>query len=45
MNHIAERPKGIYLLPNIFTTGNLFAGFYSIIASVNGEYEKAAVKP
>ncbi len=43
MNHIAERPKGIYLLPNIFTTGNLFAGFYSIIASVNGEYEKAAV--
>ncbi|MEK6775842.1 MAG: CDP-diacylglycerol--serine O-phosphatidyltransferase [bacterium] len=43
MNNTVERPKGIYLLPNIFTTGNLFAGFYSIIASVNGEYEKAAV--
>ncbi len=43
MNTAVERPKGIYLLPNIFTTGNLFLGFFSIIASVQGEYEKAAV--
>ena len=43
MNTTADRPKGIYLLPNIFTTGNLFLGFYSIIASVQGEYQKAAV--
>jgi CDP-diacylglycerol--serine O-phosphatidyltransferase len=43
MNKARERSRGIYLLPNIFTTGNLFAGFFSIIASVNGEYVKAAV--
>jgi CDP-diacylglycerol--serine O-phosphatidyltransferase len=43
MEKVEERSKGIYLLPNIFTTGNLFAGFFSIIASVNDEYEKAAV--
>lgn len=43
MNTAMERPRGIYLLPNVFTTGNLFLGFYSIIASVQGAYEKAAV--
>jgi len=43
MNKTAERPRGIHLLPNIFTTGNLFLGFYSIIASVLGDYERAAV--
>ncbi len=42
MNKSAERPRGIYLLPNIVTTGNLFAGFFSIIASVRGEYTMAA---
>ena len=35
--------KGIYLLPNLFTTGGLFAGYYSIIASINGKYEIAAI--
>ncbi len=35
--------KGIYLLPNLFTTGALFAGYYSIIASINGKYELAAI--
>jgi len=34
--------KGIYLLPNLFTTGALFAGYYSIIASINGKFEIAA---
>ena len=33
--------KGIYLLPNLFTTGGLFAGYYSIIASINGKFEIA----
>ena len=28
------RRRGIYLLPNLFTTGTLFAGFYGIIASI-----------
>jgi len=36
-------PKGIYLLPNMFTTGALFAGFYAIIAAMNGRFEIAAI--
>jgi CDP-diacylglycerol--serine O-phosphatidyltransferase len=35
--------KGIYLLPNLFTTGAMFAGYYSIIASINGKFEIAAI--
>lgn len=37
------RRKGVYLLPNLFTTGALFAGFYAIVAATNGAYEPAAV--
>ncbi len=37
------RSKGIYLLPNLFTTGALFAGYYSIIAGINGKFEIAAI--
>jgi len=33
--------KGIYLLPNLFTTGALFAGYYSIIAGIQGKFEMA----
>lgn len=35
--------KGIYILPNLFTTGSLFAGFYSIIATLNNDYKTAAL--
>lgn len=35
--------KGIYILPNLFTSLNLFCGFYSIIASISKNYEAAAV--
>ncbi|MFY9179659.1 MAG: CDP-diacylglycerol--serine O-phosphatidyltransferase [Venatoribacter sp.] len=35
--------KGIYLLPNLFTTGALFSGFYAIVASMNGDYVNAAI--
>jgi CDP-diacylglycerol--serine O-phosphatidyltransferase len=35
--------KGIYILPNLFTTGSLFAGFYSMVASLNGNFEIAAL--
>lgn len=31
------RHRGIYLLPNLFTTANLFAGFYSIINSMSAQ--------
>lgn len=34
--------KGIYILPNLFTTGSLFCGFYSVIASMKGDYWFAA---
>ncbi|MCF6318151.1 MAG: CDP-diacylglycerol--serine O-phosphatidyltransferase [Proteobacteria bacterium] len=37
------KSKGIYLLPNLFTTGALFAGYYSIIAGINGKFEIAAI--
>ncbi len=37
------RKRGIYLLPNLFTTLNLFAGFYAIVQGMNHEFEKSAV--
>src|SRR5471032_2385121 len=37
------RKRGIYLLPNLFTTLNLFAGFYAIVQAMNHEFEKAAI--
>ena len=35
--------KGIYILPNLFTSASLFGGFYAIIASIQGRYEAAAI--
>jgi len=35
--------RGVYLLPNLVTTGGLFAGFYSVISTFAGHYELAAV--
>ncbi|MCK5881336.1 MAG: CDP-diacylglycerol--serine O-phosphatidyltransferase, partial [Sinobacterium sp.] len=35
--------KGVYLLPNLFTTAALFSGFYAVIASMQGRYEAAAI--
>ncbi len=35
--------KGFYLLPNMFTTAALFSGFYAVVASMNGHFEKAAI--
>ncbi|KAF1708892.1 CDP-diacylglycerol--serine O-phosphatidyltransferase [Pseudoxanthomonas kalamensis DSM 18571] len=37
------RSRGIYLLPNLFTTAGLFAGFYAIIAAANSQFVHAAV--
>jgi CDP-diacylglycerol--serine O-phosphatidyltransferase len=34
--------KGIYILPNLITLLSMFAGFYSIVASLNSNYEQAA---
>jgi CDP-diacylglycerol--serine O-phosphatidyltransferase len=33
--------KGIYILPNLFTTGGLFAGFFAIVQAMNGNFEYA----
>ncbi|HBF43006.1 MAG TPA: CDP-diacylglycerol--serine O-phosphatidyltransferase [Desulfobacteraceae bacterium] len=35
--------RGIYVLPNLFTSASLFSGFYAIIAAIQGRYETAAI--
>ena len=37
------RTRGIYLLPNLFTLCNLFAGFYAIVQGMNHHFERAAI--
>jgi CDP-diacylglycerol---serine O-phosphatidyltransferase len=37
-----RRRRGIYLLPNLFTTGTLFGGFYAVISAVNGKFDHAS---
>ena len=37
------RRRGIYILPNLFTTGVLFGGFYAIVQAMNTRYEHAAI--
>jgi len=39
----ALRRRGIYLLPNLFTTGALFAGFYAIVHAMNARFDIAAI--
>jgi len=40
--HEQLKRRGIYLLPNLLTTGALFAGFYSIVAAIDGNFIRAA---
>jgi CDP-diacylglycerol---serine O-phosphatidyltransferase len=42
-NSKENRPRGIYLLPNLFTVGSLFAGFYAIVATLKGQFDSAAI--
>jgi CDP-diacylglycerol--serine O-phosphatidyltransferase len=35
--------RGIYLLPNLFTTAAIFSGFYSIVAAMKGYFDVAAM--
>lgn len=37
------RRRGIYLLPNLFTTAALFSGFFAIISAMNGAFDNAAI--
>ena len=40
---LKKQRRGIYLLPNLFTTAALFAGFYAIVAAMADRFEAAAV--
>jgi CDP-diacylglycerol--serine O-phosphatidyltransferase len=42
-NSSKVRSRGIYLLPNLFTTAALFSGFYAIASAISGRYETAAI--
>lgn len=37
------RRRGVFLLPNLVTTAALFAGFYAVVAAMNGRFESAAL--
>src|ERR1700679_3381236 len=37
-----QRGMHIYILPNLFTTGNMFFGFFSMIQSLQGNFTVAA---
>jgi CDP-diacylglycerol---serine O-phosphatidyltransferase len=38
-----RRARGIYLLPNVFTTAALFCGFYAIVQAMDNHFEQAAI--
>jgi CDP-diacylglycerol--serine O-phosphatidyltransferase len=40
---LGKRRRGIYILPNLFTTAALFAGFYAIVQAMNNRFEYSAV--
>ena len=40
---LRRRPRGIFLLPNLITSGALFSGFYAIVASADGNFSAAAI--
>ncbi len=40
---LRKRRRGIYLLPNLFTTAALFAGFFAVVQAMNGKYTLAAI--
>lgn len=42
-NQPESRRRGIYILPNLFTTAALFAGFYAIVQAMHGRFEVSAV--
>jgi CDP-diacylglycerol--serine O-phosphatidyltransferase len=43
LGRAAVRRRGIYLLPNLFTTAALFAGFFAIVQAMNQKFELAAI--
>jgi CDP-diacylglycerol--serine O-phosphatidyltransferase len=43
LNVKSSPSRGIYLLPNLLTTGAMFGGFYAVVAAMQGKFEAAAV--
>lgn len=41
--HTSLRQRGIYLLPNLFTSASLFGGFYAIVQAMNQHFEQSAI--
>jgi CDP-diacylglycerol---serine O-phosphatidyltransferase len=37
------RPRGVYWLPNLLTTGALFAGFYAVVAAIDEKFAYAGI--
>lgn len=35
--------RTVFIIPSLFTVGNIFAGFYSVISTYHGEYNRAAL--
>lgn len=42
-NRKKKLQRGIYVLPNLLTTANLFCGFYAIVAAIQGHFLKGAI--
>jgi CDP-diacylglycerol---serine O-phosphatidyltransferase len=45
-DQVAHEPaptRGVYWLPNLFTTGTLFGGFYAIVAAIDGNFSRAGI--
>ncbi len=42
-DNLSKRHRGIYILPNLFTTMNIFCGFYAIVAAIDSKFETAAI--
>lgn len=42
-NNPTPRSRGIYILPNLFTTASLFAGFFAIVAALHQHFDTAAI--
>ena len=40
---VKKPAKGVYLLPNSFTTASLFSGFYAVVSGMSGNFENAAI--
>jgi CDP-diacylglycerol--serine O-phosphatidyltransferase len=42
-NQTRSRRRGVYWLPNLLTTGALFAGFYAVVAAIDWKFENAGI--